>query len=186
LSKFRRRSARGTKWTLAYSLQSPPNWEYCHPRTDSSKARNPRPELPTASSFDAPKQHPLNAQDEPSSVGSCSKLTEVIQTDASFGISFEMEVASTSAGKAEPNLTEVIFTSAPKPRAVRRLVCPHPCLEIHVPNCVRWQRPGLAKASLNSHRPDTSTRFPVHIETRVGPVRRRKLRGTDRTTRLVS
>jgi hypothetical protein len=30
---------------------------------------------------------------EPSWVGGCSKLTEVIQTDASFGISFEMEVA---------------------------------------------------------------------------------------------
>jgi hypothetical protein len=112
LSKFRRRSARGTKWTLAYSLQSPPNWEYCHPRTDSSKARNPRPELPTASSFDAPKQHPLNAQDEPSSVGSCSKLTEVIQTDASFGISFEMEVASSAAGLFQSQLASVNTTSA--------------------------------------------------------------------------
>ena len=35
----------------------------------------------------------LRAQDEPSGVGSCSKLTEVIQTDVSFGISFEREVA---------------------------------------------------------------------------------------------
>ena len=34
------------------------------------------------------------------------------------------EVASTSAGKAEPNLTEVIFTSASKPSVVRRVGCP--------------------------------------------------------------
>ena len=38
-------------------------------------------------------------------------------------------VASSSAGKAEPNLTEVIFTSAPKPKAVGRLGCPHLCVE---------------------------------------------------------
>lgn len=31
------------------------------------------------------------------------------------------EVAPTSTGKAEPNLTEVIITSAPKHRAVQRL-----------------------------------------------------------------
>ncbi len=59
---------------MAYSLQSPPNWGYCHPRTDSSKARNARPELPTASSFDAPKQHPLNAHVEPTLCISSSRM----------------------------------------------------------------------------------------------------------------
>jgi len=48
-----------------------------------------------------------------------------ILTSVSFEDYFAAEVASTSAGKAEPKLTEVIFTSAPKPRAVRRLGCPH-------------------------------------------------------------
>jgi len=39
----------------------------------------------------------LSAQGEPTWVGGCSKFTEVIQTDASFVISFEMEDASVSA-----------------------------------------------------------------------------------------
>ena len=49
---------------------------------------------------------------------------EVTLTAVTCVDSFVHEVASASAGKAEPNLTEVIFTSAPKPRAVRRVGCP--------------------------------------------------------------
>jgi hypothetical protein len=54
-------------------------------------------------------------------------LWHIIVTGASFATCFVMEVASTSAGKAEPNLTEVRITSASKPTGVRRGGCPHPC-----------------------------------------------------------
>jgi len=46
--------------------------------------------------------------------------------DASFEIFFLLTVTSPAAGKAEPNLTEVIFTSASKPRTVQRTGCPLP------------------------------------------------------------
>jgi hypothetical protein len=45
-------------------------------------------------------------------------------TECNLRSSYAAAVASTSAGKAEPNLTEVIFTSAPKPSAVRRVGAP--------------------------------------------------------------
>jgi len=48
-----------------------------------------------------------------------------IHTDATSSYAKLSEVASTSAGKTEPNLTEVRTTSAPKQAAVRRLGCPH-------------------------------------------------------------
>jgi hypothetical protein len=98
------------------------------------------------------------------------RTASVWQTDGVSPPLHLAEVASSLTNKAEPFLTEVITTSAPKQAPVRALGCPHPCLKIHVPNCVRWHHPGLAKASLNSHRPDTSARFPVHIETRFGSV----------------
>ncbi len=50
---------------------------------------------------------------------------EVEHTSDSFPICNLQAAASASAGKAEPNLTEVIFTSAPKPRVLRRTGCPH-------------------------------------------------------------
>jgi hypothetical protein len=86
----------------------------------------------TANKASSSSSAPFVTKDELSQVGSCSKLTEMIQTDASFGISFEMEVASTSAGKAEPFLTEVITTSAPKQAAVRAQGLPALSLEQHV------------------------------------------------------
>ena len=41
----------------------------------------------------------LRALDEPTWVGSCSKLTEVIQTDAIYASRLEMEVASPASTK---------------------------------------------------------------------------------------
>ena len=50
-------------------------------------------------------------KDESSWVGGCSKLTEVIQTDASLGITLEMEVASSTAVKDSCKLQAVSFPS---------------------------------------------------------------------------
>ena len=76
-------------------------------------------------------------------------LEDICATPNAFGIltsvSFEeyiaTAVASSSASKAEPNLTEVIITSAPKPRAVRRVGCPLRRAETHVAKVRRREWP---------------------------------------------